>query len=49
MLGDAYENGRGVDRDLARAAEWYQKASLQGHLEARRRLILLLPKLQTPQ
>jgi TPR repeat protein len=33
-LGLAYENGRGVDRSLERAASWYRKAAEQGLQDA---------------
>ena len=37
-VAEMYEEGRGVDRDLQKALEWYEKASLQGHKEAARRI-----------
>ncbi len=33
-LGKAYDEGRGVDQDRRKAAEWYQKAAAQGVPEA---------------
>src|ERR671930_510758 len=33
-LGVRYQNGDGVPRDPARAAEWYRKAADAGHLAA---------------
>lgn len=33
-LGLAYENGRGVERDLAEAAQWYRRAADQGLTDA---------------
>lgn len=33
-LGEAYRVGKGVPRDLARAEEYYARASAQGHLQA---------------
>lgn len=33
-LGFAYEHGRGVSRDLTKAAEFYQKAAESGHVES---------------
>src|SRR5690242_7922357 len=37
-LGDCYENGHGVDRDVTNAANWYKKASEQGNPDAQCRL-----------
>ncbi len=34
MLGDFYENGRGVPENIEIAKEWYEKAAAQGHEEA---------------
>jgi serine/threonine-protein kinase len=36
--GDAFLNGTGVDKDPAKAAEWYRKAADQGHALAMSRL-----------
>lgn len=33
-LGQAYKLGRGVKQDLGLAADWYQRAAQQGHLQA---------------
>jgi uncharacterized protein len=33
-LGQAYKLGRGVPADLKQAEDWYQKAAIQGHLQA---------------
>ena len=33
-LGDAYYFGEGVQKDRARAVQWYAKAAAQGSLEA---------------
>ncbi len=41
-LGRAYENGFGVKRDLAEAANWYQRAAEQGHSDAQNSLGMLL-------
>ena len=37
-LGDCYENGVWVDKDLKQAAEWYRKAAAQGHEDAKKAL-----------
>ncbi|NQX00865.1 sel1 repeat family protein [bacterium] len=34
LLGSMYESGSGVEIDLTKAADWYRKAALQGHLKA---------------
>jgi TPR repeat protein len=41
-LGRAYEKGFGVKKDLAEAANWYQRAAEQGHSDAQNSLGLLL-------
>jgi hypothetical protein len=41
-LGRAYQNGFGVKQDMAEAANWYQRAAEQGHLEAQNALGMLL-------
>jgi hypothetical protein len=33
-LGLCYDNGRGVERDPVKAAEWYRKAADQGNADA---------------
>ena len=33
-LGLCYENGYGVEQDLGRAVEWFEKAAAQGHTKA---------------
>jgi TPR repeat protein len=33
-LGVMYDEGAGIERDLARAAEWYRKAAEQGFVDA---------------
>ena len=39
-LGQAFMNGTGVNRDVKKAVEWYQKAADAGHaLEARGRVV----------
>jgi TPR repeat protein len=37
-LGDAYYNGRGVERDYAEAARWYCKLAERGSTDAEDRL-----------
>ena len=37
-LGECYDEGRGVERDLTEAAGWYRKAAEQGHADAQYRL-----------
>ena len=37
-LGEAYEAGRGVERDLERAREWYARAAAAGNQRAREAL-----------
>ena len=37
-VGKLYERGRGVQRDLTKAAEWYQKAADAGQTSAQSRL-----------
>ena len=37
-LGEMYEQGLAVDRDLDVAKSWYQKAAAQGHEAAQQRL-----------
>lgn len=34
LLGDCYENGKGVKKDHAEAAKWFRKAAEQGHPQA---------------
>jgi len=41
-LGRAYENGFGVKKDPAEAANWYQRAAEQGHSDAQNSLGMLL-------
>jgi len=45
-LGRAYENGFAVKKDLAEAANWYQRAAEQGHCDAQNSLGLLLATAQ---
>jgi tetratricopeptide (TPR) repeat protein len=40
-LGQAFEDGTGVDQDARQAADWYQKAAQQGYADAMFRLGLL--------
>jgi TPR repeat protein len=37
-LGELYYFGLGVDKDYEKAAEWYQKAALQGDADAQYKL-----------
>jgi len=37
-LGDAYAEGRGVERDAAASERWYEKAALQGDINAQVKL-----------
>lgn len=37
-LGRMYELGMGVDKDLAKAISWYEKAAQQGHQKAKEKL-----------
>jgi len=37
-LGELYETGRGVERNVGEARRWYQKAAAEGHQEAARKL-----------
>lgn len=41
-LGDAYANGRGVDRDIEGGMQWYKEASDSGSIEASHRLAFWL-------
>lgn len=41
-LGDAYANGRNVERDIERGMQWYQRASDSGSIEASHRLAFWL-------
>ena len=38
MIGFMYRYGRGVDMDLQKAREWYQRAADQGYTNARNEL-----------
>ncbi|KAG0251440.1 hypothetical protein DFQ27_008760 [Actinomortierella ambigua] len=38
ILGEMYEYGRGVDRDIPQAIEWYSKAAEKGDEDARKRM-----------
>ena len=44
-LGQAYKLGRGVEQDLAQAAEWFRRAAAQGHLQGEDNLGLVLYEL----
>lgn len=41
QLGRHYDYGWGVERDALEAAKWYEKAAIQGHIEAQHSLGLL--------
>lgn len=43
-LGVCYEQGEGIDKDISKAIEWYQKATEQGNLLAKKRLEVLSQK-----
>ena len=38
ILGEMYEQGRGVDKNTDTAIEWYQKAEKNGHKDAAKRI-----------
>ena len=38
QLGDAYDTGTGVKRDVAEAIKWYRKAAEQGNAEGQNSL-----------
>jgi len=40
-IGKFYERGRGVNKNMIKAAEWFQKASNEGHAAAQARLGIL--------
>lgn len=40
-VGRMYERGRGIDQDMAKAAQWYKSAAEKGQQEARARLGIL--------
>lgn len=37
-LAVAYDNGKGIEQDLAKAVSWYRRAATQGHLRAQHNL-----------
>jgi uncharacterized protein len=41
-VGNAFEHGKDVERDLFQAAKWYREAALSGNLEAQFRLARIL-------
>ncbi len=45
MLGEMYENGTGVKKDLARAQSYYKSSSARGHIDAENRLYSVEQKL----
>ena len=38
-MGDIYRNGDGVERDLTKAASWYDQSARQGNKQAQRHLV----------
>ena len=40
-VGEMYELGKGVSRDMGKATEWYQKAAGKGHLKASYKMLFL--------
>ncbi len=40
-VGKLYERGRGVNKDISKAAEWFQKAAIEGNTSAQARLGIL--------
>ena len=48
-LGWAYQNGRGIDRDLEHAYYWYSRAVAGGDQAARESLMELAPQLSGEQ
>lgn len=49
LLGNCYSLGDGVDKDMAEAMKWYQKACDQGLEKAKTRLSVLQKRLEEPQ
>lgn len=47
-LGEMYEEGRGVEKDLHQAHYWYEKAAAQGSLDAKERIQSLSKRRATP-
>ena len=45
ILGEMYEEGRGVKQDYAKAIEWYRKAEKSGHKNAANRISQLKAKI----
>jgi uncharacterized protein len=48
LLGEAYETGDKVPKDMRRAVQWYGRAAAQGHEFAEAQLELLVESLQGP-
>lgn len=38
LLGEMYEEGRGIPKDLTQAKIWYERSAAQGHSGAQQRL-----------
>jgi len=49
ILGDMYEQGKGVPRDEVKAFSWYELAASQGDKDAEQKLILLEKRLTSVQ
>ncbi len=47
ILGEMYEEGRGVKQDYTKAFEWYNKAKENGHNSAAKRISQLKAKIAT--
>jgi len=45
IIGEMYEEGRGVDQNNDKAFEWYYKAKKNGHEDAANRILLLENKI----
>ena len=49
VLGEMYEQGRGVDKNLNQALQWYQKARQGGHKDAASRIAKVNYKIAHPE
>jgi TPR repeat protein len=43
-LGDCYERGNGVSKNLVEAHKWYKFAAAQGNEAAKKALSMIVPK-----